>query len=80
MFSTATSALIEAAFGQGSGLILLDNLHCTGSESHLIDCLHSGIGNHDCSHSEDAGAVCACECYMVLKCMHFYIVLILPAP
>ena len=31
---------------------------CTGTESTLTQCSHNGIGNHDCSHSEDAGVIC----------------------
>ena len=42
----------------GTGLIKLDDLRCTGSELRLIDCPHGGLGNHDCSHSEDAGVRC----------------------
>ena len=44
----------------GSGQIVLKNLHCTGTESRLIDCRHDGLGNnHTCSHSDDAGIKCA---------------------
>ena len=31
---------------------------CTGSESRLIDCRHSGIGVHNCDHTDDAGLRC----------------------
>ena len=42
----------------GTGQILLDDLRCTGSESRLIDCSHSGVGNHNCDHTDDAGVRC----------------------
>ena len=50
----------DAFFGQGTGTILLDDLHCSGSETRLIDCPSDGIGNSDnCNgHADDAGVVC----------------------
>ncbi len=55
---TATSAPRLAAYGQGTGAILLDNLVCINTENSLFDCPHNGVGTHNCGHSEDAGAVC----------------------
>ena len=54
-------ALSYAAFGQGSGSILLDNVQCTGSELYLTSCPNNGLYVHDCSHSEDAGVRCQGE-------------------
>ena len=54
----ATSAPGQATFGQGSGPIYYDDVACNGNEPRLVDCSHSGTGNHNCAHSEDAGAVC----------------------
>ena len=48
----------RAHYGSGSGSILLDNLACEGTEYNLEECDHAGWGNHDCSHSEDAGVEC----------------------
>ena len=57
-YSRAISALGEAYFGEGSGPIHYDEVTCNGTETHLADCAHNGVGIHDCSHSEDAGVQC----------------------
>ncbi|XP_063969555.1 deleted in malignant brain tumors 1 protein-like [Lytechinus pictus] len=57
-FDGALNAPGSATFGQGSGDILLDSIGCTGTEDNLAECIHKGIGDHDCAHTEDAGAVC----------------------
>ena len=48
----------QAHYGQGTGSIILDDLGCSGSESTLYACSHSGTYVHNCGHSEDASAVC----------------------
>ncbi len=53
MFSGAT-ALTEASFGQGSGLIALTDLQCSGNESSLFRCRSTNL----CFHNEDAGVRC----------------------
>ena len=58
--STDAVAHINAFYGQGTGLILLDNVECTGTESKLYDCVT--IDSHNCDHSEDAGASCQVQC------------------
>nr|XP_061801614.1 scavenger receptor cysteine-rich domain-containing group B protein-like [Nerophis lumbriciformis] len=55
----ALEAKSQAAFSFGTGPILLDNVQCTGDETHLSKCSHSGVGQHNCGHHEDAGVVCA---------------------
>ena len=54
----ATAALDEATFGPGTGSIWLDNIHCTGNELYLSECVHDGWAAHDCDHSEDAAVQC----------------------
>ena len=68
------SARVSAYFGEGSGLILLDNVNCGGSESSIFVCRHRTFGEHDCSHKEDAGVVCFGESSRGMYKIHIIIV------
>ena len=57
-FRYALNAYGNARYGQGTGPILLDRLSCFGSESSLYSCSHTGLGSHNCDHSEDASVRC----------------------
>ncbi|XP_073725828.1 scavenger receptor cysteine-rich type 1 protein M130-like [Misgurnus anguillicaudatus] len=48
-----------AHFGPGSGKIWIDNLFCYGSESTILDCDRTNMGDHNCEHDEDAGVICS---------------------
>ena len=56
--ATGATAFSEAAFGEGTGPILLDDVYCVGTESRLANCPANPIGDHNCGHHEDAGVRC----------------------
>ena len=57
-FFSAIAALQGARFGEGSGIIWLDNVDCAGFERSLKDCGNTGWGRHNCGHREDASVEC----------------------
>ncbi|XP_071798713.1 scavenger receptor cysteine-rich domain-containing group B protein-like isoform X2 [Asterias amurensis] len=59
-FPKASYAKTSAYFGEGQGEILLDNVACSGFESHLRDCEATRF-THNCGHGEDAGVICSDE-------------------
>ena len=60
LYTKGAQALTQAAFGQGTGLIHLDDLMCDGTEDSLFECVFDPT--HNCAHSEDAGVICVPEC------------------
>ena len=45
-------------FDEGAGRIWLDNVQCTGSENHLLNCSVDSSGANSCSHDQDVGVRC----------------------
>ena len=66
-YGHAVYALHEAQFGQGLGPIVLDNVHCRGSELNLAQCSYNQGWEINCEHSEDAGVICYSEEFPVTK-------------
>ena len=55
-FTPGAVAFSYATFGYGIGSIHLDDVHCIGSETSLLNCAYNNVAY--CSHSEDAGVRC----------------------
>ncbi|KAH3725447.1 hypothetical protein DPMN_051291 [Dreissena polymorpha] len=52
-------------YTEGSGKIWLDDVTCTGTESSIVNCKHSGWGYNNCGHLQDVGVLCGdAECGM----------------
>ena len=68
----AISAQCCAAFGQGTGNIVLDNVGCSGSEASIFDCPHNGLNIHNCVHAEDASVVCQGKRFLSISCLIYH--------
>jgi len=58
-FPKAAQAYRGAKHGQGTGPVWISDLECSGRESDLYGCKHSGCGNNHCTHSGDASVSCS---------------------
>uniref|UniRef100_UPI00398F868B scavenger receptor cysteine-rich domain-containing group B protein-like n=1 Tax=Pristiophorus japonicus TaxID=55135 RepID=UPI00398F868B len=54
----ALSVAGNLPFGRGTGVILLDNVDCKGTESLLSECTSRGWAIHNCNHYEDVAVIC----------------------
>lgn len=54
----ASAAYGQAHFGPGAGMILLDDMACTGTETDIVQCAHNYWMDTNCVNAEDASVVC----------------------
>ena len=57
-YERAESYSCCAAYGEGSGEIVFDEVECDGSEVNIGHCPRNELRSHDCTHSEDVGVKC----------------------
>ena len=67
-YSSVISAYGSAYFGAGTGTIHYGSVACNGTETYLVDCLHSRV--RYCSHGNDAGVVCDTRKSKLARKMH----------
>lgn len=58
IFIAGAYGAANAAYGQGTGPIYMNNLQCVGSEASLVDCRRIELSERTCTHSNDAGVSC----------------------
>lgn len=51
-------AVDNAVFSDPKANLLIRNIHCNGTESHLLECVHNNLLESFCGPSDDAGVVC----------------------
>ena len=58
-FGYSSGEVFENAwYDPGTGVIWMSSVQCSGDESSLAECEHSGWGCQSCSHLHDVAAIC----------------------
>ncbi len=74
-YSSALASYKGSWYGGGSGLVLIDGVECSGSESRLVDCSFSGWGRvnqHCIPHLQDVSVKCGGELLDMNCCSHAF--------
>ena len=58
LFYRGGQALYGDGIPEGTDPIWMNDVSCTGNETHLRHCPFGGWGVHSCGHHEDAGVKC----------------------
>ncbi|KAL8562815.1 hypothetical protein ACOMHN_004507 [Nucella lapillus] len=60
---TGAKATTHSRDGHGGGLIVMDHVHCQGTETHIVDCgiTQNNWAHHTCTHAQDAGVQCVVD-------------------
>ncbi|XP_019849150.1 PREDICTED: deleted in malignant brain tumors 1 protein-like, partial [Amphimedon queenslandica] len=58
----------NAYYGSGTGLIVMNDVRCDGTEEALINCQHTSY--HNCDHTEDAGVRCIINSTSTSNCTY----------
>ena len=48
----------NTVYGEGTGIIWLDEVLCQGDERNIGLCSHNEWGANDCNHGEDTSVIC----------------------
>ena len=62
--SSGATGQRNAAYGEGTGPILLSRVQCNGSETTLFGCPN---GVSTCTHSDDAGVTCTASKFVCVQ-------------
>ena len=65
--AVALSAMFTFESEGFGGPIYFDDVECVGNETSIFNCLHNGLGNHDCFNFEDAGVRCPSGSHHVVQ-------------